>query len=103
MDLVPAENVTPFVADTPVNSVLRAALRTGGRIGHHFPVPVRRTFRGPLLTALQRQKGGRPKLTPEQRRAVLPYFVDDIARLEEITRLSYADWLTVGLEPEVID
>ncbi|ABD11762.1 sulfotransferase [Frankia sp. CcI156] len=103
VDLVPAENVTPFVADTPVNSVLRAALRTGGRIGHHFPVPARRTFRGPLLTALQRQKGGRPKLTAEQHRAVLPYFVDDIARLEEITGLSYVDWLTVGLEPEIID
>jgi hypothetical protein len=101
--LVPSENVTPFVADTPVNSVLRATLRTGGRIGHHFPVPVRRVVRGPLLTALQRQKGGRPKLTPEQRRAVLPYFVEDIARLEEITGLPYADWLTVGRESEVID
>ncbi|CAO5235575.1 sulfotransferase family protein [Frankia sp. AgKG'84/4] len=103
VDLVPSENVTPFVADTPVNGALRTALRTGGRIGHHFPVPARQVVRAPLLRALQRQRGGRPKLTPDQRRAVLPYFTDDIARLEEITGLAYADWLTVGLEPDVID
>ncbi|CAO5185392.1 Sulfotransferase family protein [Frankia sp. AiPs1] len=100
---VPSENVTPFVADSPVNTVLRAALRTGGRIGAHFPVPVRRAVRGPLLTALQRQSGGRPRLTPAQRSAVLPYFTADIARLEEVTGLPYGDWLTVGVEPDVID
>ncbi|ADP81038.1 sulfotransferase family protein [Pseudofrankia inefficax] len=103
LGVVPSENVTPFVADTPVNAVLRALLRTGGQIGHHFPVPVRQVARGPLLTALQRQKGGRPALTPRQRAAVLPYFVEDIALLEEVTGLSYADWLTTGVEPDTID
>jgi hypothetical protein len=34
---------------------------------------------------------------------VQPYFVDDIARLEEVTGLSYADWLTTGTEPDTID
>jgi hypothetical protein len=103
LDVVPSENVTPFVADTPVNAALRALLRTGGQIGHHFPVPVRKTARGPLLTMLRRQKGGRPALTPQQRAAVLPYFVEDIALLEQVTGLSYADWLTAGLEPDTID
>jgi Sulfotransferase family len=102
LGVVPSENVTPFVADTPVNAVLRTVLRTGGQIGHHFPVPVRRVVRDPLLSTLQRQKGGRPALTPEQRAAVLPYFVEDIARLEQVTGLPYSDWLTTGLEPDTI-
>jgi len=103
LDVVPSQNVTPFVADTPVNAVLRAALRTGGQVGHHFPVPARRVVRDPLLAVLQRQRGGRIPLRPAERKAVLPYFVDDIARLEEVTGLSYADWLTAGLEPDVVD
>ncbi len=103
LDAVPSSNVTPYVADTRVNAVLRTALRTGGQIGHHFPAPVRRLARGPLLTALQREHGGRPTLTPAERRAVLPYFAADIARLEQLTGLSYDDWLTVGLTSDVID
>jgi hypothetical protein len=103
LEAVPSENVTPFVADTRANAVLRGVLRGGGRIGQHFPVPVRRTVRDPLLGVLQRKRGGRPRLTPAQRRAVLPYFADDIARLEQITGLSYADWLVVGSESDVID
>ncbi|MCM3886925.1 sulfotransferase [Frankia sp. R82] len=103
LSAVPSENVTPFVADTPVNTVLRAALRTGGRIGAHFPVPVRLAVRAPLLSALQRQSGGRPKLTAAQRRAVLPYFLADIARLEELTGLPYDDWRVIGDGPDVID
>ncbi|WP_239308979.1 MULTISPECIES: sulfotransferase [unclassified Frankia] len=100
---VPSENVTPFVADTTVNAALRAILRTGGQIGHHFPAPVRRAAHIPFLAALQRKKGGRPPLTPEQRAAVLPYFIADIALLEQVTGLSYADWLITGLEPDIVD
>jgi len=103
LDAVPSQNVTPFVADTPFNAVPRLLLRTGARFGQHFPVPLRLAARGPLLTVLRRQRGGRPTLTPEQRRAVLPYFADDIGRLEQVTGLSYADWLDVGEEPDVID
>ncbi|MGF7236996.1 MAG: sulfotransferase family protein [Frankia sp.] len=103
LDAVPSQNVTPYVADTTVNAALRTLLRTGGQFGHHFPAPVRRLARGPLLTALQREHGGRPTLTPAQRRAVLPYFADDIARLEQLTGLAYDDWLTVGQSADIID
>ncbi|OAA28561.1 Sulfotransferase family protein [Frankia sp. EI5c] len=103
LDAVPSENVTPYVADTAVNSALRAVLRTGGRIGHRFPPRVRVAVRGPLLRGLQRERGGRPTITPAQRAAVLPYFVEDIARLEQVTGHSYADWLTVGQDTDVID
>ncbi|MBL7501187.1 sulfotransferase [Frankia sp. CNm7] len=103
LERAPSENVTPYVADTQVNTVLRHILRTGGQIGHHFPVRVRETARAPFLAALQRQKGGRRPLSPEERAAVLPYFVEDIALLEEVTGLSYADWLTTGIEPDIVD
>lgn len=94
LDEVPPENVNRHVvADTPFNAGLRALLRGGGQIGHHFPVPVRKAFRGPLLTVLHRKKGRRPVPTPEDRAALLPEFADDIAKLEDVTGQSYADWL----------
>jgi hypothetical protein len=99
LDRLPAQNVSPYVADNYVNDVLRAMLRTGGRFGQHFPVPLRKVARGPLLTVLQRHKGARPKASPEQRDAVLPYFVDDIRLLERITGEYFGDWLTVGDVP----
>jgi hypothetical protein len=96
IDEVPDENVRPYPAQTPVNDVLRGTLRLGGRIGYHFPVPVRRAFREPLLSLLHRDTGRRPKLTRDQRAAVLPYFTDDIALLEQVTGNSYSDWLSAG-------
>jgi hypothetical protein len=96
IDRVPAENVRPYPAQTPVNDALRGVLRMGGLIGHRFPVPVRRAVRQPLLALLHRNPGRRPKLTRAQRAAVLPYFAADIARLEQVTGNSYSDWLSAG-------
>jgi hypothetical protein len=93
---VPAENVRPYPASTPLNDALRAVLRFGGWVGHRFPVPARLAVREPLLTLLHRHRGRRPKLTREQRAAILPYFLEDIARLERVTGDSYSDWLSAG-------
>ena len=93
---VPRENVTSFVPHTPVNSALRAALRLGGEVGHRFPEPVRRVFRGPLLTALNwRASASRPHPGADERAALLPHFVDDLALLESLTGNSYADWAAI--------
>ncbi|WP_327008966.1 sulfotransferase domain-containing protein [Dactylosporangium sp. NBC_01737] len=92
---IPPENVRHYVADTRVNAGLRFLLRNGGRIGHHFPVPVRHAFSGPLLALLHRQHGRRPKVTPEQRAALLPRFVEEIELLQEVSGESYADWLSL--------
>lgn len=93
---IPKENVNRHVVeDNAVNRVLRALLRTGGRIGHHFPVPLRLAARGPLLTVLHRRTGSRPVTTPEERAALLPRFTDDIALLQEVTGERYDDWLSV--------
>jgi hypothetical protein len=93
---IPRENVNRHVVeDNGVNRVLRALLRAGGGFGHRFPVPLRLAARGPLLTLLHRKRGARPVTTPEERAALLPLFVDDIALLEEVTGEQYHDWLSV--------
>ena len=99
---VPPENVRPCPARTTLNDRLRAVLRFGGTIGYRFPVPWRHAVRGPLLAMLHRNTGPHPKLTRAQRAAVLPYFADDIARLERITGDSYADWLSVDHNTELV-
>ncbi|MBB2949206.1 hypothetical protein FB565_009011 [Actinoplanes lutulentus] len=93
---IPKENVNRhFVEDTAVNQVLRGLLRAGGTFGHHFPVPLRLAARGPLLTLLHRKRGNRPVTTPEERAALLPYFAEDIALLQEVTGERYDDWLSL--------
>jgi hypothetical protein len=93
---IPKENVNRHVVeDTAVNGVLRALLRKGGEVGHHFPVPLRLAARGPILTVLHRKKGNRPVTTPEERAALLPLFADDIALLQDVTGETYDDWLSV--------
>ena len=94
---VPHENVTNWVQDGPVNRVLLALLRFGARIGYHFPVAWRDFFSQPLLKALHRDKRRRPRLTREERTAVLRYFVEDNALLQQVTGLDYSDWLEADL------
>jgi hypothetical protein len=99
---IPRENVNRhFVEDNRVNSVLRGLLRAGGTFGHRFPVPLRLAARGPLLTLLHRKAGNRPVTTPDERAALLPFFADDIALLQEVTGESYDDWLSLDRHARV--
>lgn len=90
---VPAENVTTQPRGSAEQRLARTVLRYGSRIGHHFPARLRAVGRDPLLSLLQRNHQPRARLTPEQRRELLPYFVDDIARLERVSGQDYSDWL----------
>lgn len=92
---VPKDNVRPFVADTRLNAGIRFLLRTGGTIGHRFPVSARKAVSTPLLAALHRGHVRRPKVTRAQRAELLPRFVEEIKLLEKVTGDSYADWLTL--------
>jgi len=99
---IPKENVNRHVVeDTTVNAALRWLLRTGGTIGHRFPVPLRLAARGPLLTVLHRKTGTRPVTTPEERATLLPLFAADIALLQEVTGERYDDWLSVDRHAKV--
>ncbi|MEU4561990.1 sulfotransferase [Actinoplanes sp. NPDC023936] len=93
---IPKENVNRhYVEDNAVNRVLRGLLRAGGEVGHRFPLPLRLAARGPLLTLLHRKKGSRPVTTPAERAALLPYFAEDIALLQDVTGERYDDWLSL--------
>ena len=91
---IPRENVRPHVRPAPHNRLLQEVLRGGAAVGHQFPLAVRQAFRAPLLAALQRGGSRRPRITPEERARVLPFFVTDIQRLQEVTGDSYSDWLS---------
>ncbi|GAA4250859.1 sulfotransferase family protein [Dactylosporangium darangshiense] len=95
VDEIPPENVRRHVADTPVNAGLRLLPRSGGRVGHRFPVPVRLAFSRPLLALLHREHGRRPRVTPQQRAALLPAFAEEIELLQSVSGESYADWLSL--------
>lgn len=92
---VPAENITTQRGGGANQRLAGAVLRRGSRIGHRFPRRLRAVGRDPLLSLLQRNRRPRHLLTAEQRRELLPYFADDVARLEGIVARDYSDWLTV--------
>jgi len=89
---VGSENVSTFVADTPVNAALRWAVRSGARTGAWLPPRVWRRAGAPLLWALKRSHANRPELTEEQRASLVAELVDDIERLEAVTGQSFDDW-----------
>ena len=89
---VPAENVKPFVADTPRYRALARCARAGARAGALLPPQVWRQVSRPLLAALHAGATKRPPLPVEVRRAVLERVLPDIALLEEVTGESFDDW-----------
>jgi hypothetical protein len=79
----------------PRTKALSTVIRTGAAVAQFFPPEVWRRVSKPLVEQLQR--GGdpsRPRLTPEQRAALLGPHLPDIERLEQVTGESFADWKT---------
>ena len=93
VSVVPSENVSTFVDDTPFNTVVRAGIRSCATLGAHLPPQVWRTASKPLLKALKRQHANRPELSPEQRSELAAHFTDDVALLERLTGESFDNWL----------
>ena len=89
---VAAENVKPFVADTPRYRLLSQVARAGAAAGAHVPPQVWRQASRPLIAALHAGRAPRPALPVEVRRQVLGPLLPDIALLEELTGESFADW-----------
>ena len=90
---IPAENTRGFVAPSLRTKTVSPIIRTGARIGAHFPPPVWRKASVPLLRVLQRGGGRRPELSVDERRRLVAHFARDIALLERVTGNSYSDWL----------
>ena len=85
-------NVRYWVPPTPVNRALRRMVRGGAFLGGKVAPQYWRAVERPLLRVLHRGGGQRPRLTVEQRAALLPYFAADTALLESVTGESFADW-----------
>lgn len=85
-------NLKYWVPDTVPNRVLRRVVRAGAWLGSKLPPRYWRRAERRLLTVLHRGGGQRPRLSIEDRRALLPYFAQDIALLESLTGESFADW-----------
>ena len=94
LDGVGSANVSTWVPDSPLNSVLRRTIRAGAAIGAHLPPQAWRTVERPLRTTLHRGHRNRPSLDPAVRRELTARFADDVNRLGRLTGNSYADWLS---------
>jgi hypothetical protein len=93
IDEIPASNLGRSAADTPVNRQLRRVVRGGAAAGAFLPPKAWRTVERPLLTALQRGSEPRPRLTAEDRTALLGGFTEDVATLSDLLAQDYSEWL----------
>ena len=93
VSMIPPDNARPFVEPGVRASVLGRVIRAGAAAGTYLPPHVWRRASKPLVRLLQH--GGatqRPRLAPEQRRALLGDCLDDIALLEQTLGESFEDW-----------
>lgn len=92
---IPAGNSRPFVNASARTRILGPVVRGGAAAGQFLPPGVWRRLSRPLIGQLhQRGNPARPRLTPEQREALLGPFLPDIALLEQVTGQSFDDWRT---------
>jgi sulfotransferase family protein len=89
-----SSNVSTWVPDSPVNTVLRRTIRAGAHLGQFAPPQVWRTVERPLRAALHRGHRNRPEPDPIVRMELVARFADDIALLSQLTGEDYSDWLS---------
>jgi hypothetical protein len=79
---VPRENVTAHPDASPRHALLSSfRRRLPGALGD------------PVEKLLQRRGASRRPLTWEQRRALIPYFAEDVRLLQQVTGEDFGDWL----------
>jgi hypothetical protein len=90
---VPRENVTAHPSGTLTHLAVSKLVRGTAAAGRHLPAQAGTALARPLERFLQRSARQRRPLSWEQRQALLPYFEDDVKRLETITGAYFGDWL----------
>jgi hypothetical protein len=94
VEAVPSDNSRVFVPDSVRTRTIGPVIRAGAMAGQFLPPQVWRKVSRPLVEQLHR--GGsddRPRLTAEQRLALLEPHRADIALLERVTGESFGEWL----------
>jgi hypothetical protein len=90
---VPTDNSRPFVTPGPRTRALGPVIRAGARAGALLPPQVWRKLSKPLVAQLHGSgHPARPKLTAEQRSALLEPFLPDIDLLEQVTGEDFGTW-----------
>jgi hypothetical protein len=94
---LPAANVTADVPYSAFNEMLRGLMRSGASLAYKFPgrtpEAIGKVMGTPTLRLLHREQKTRRAVTREERRALIPEFAHDIALLQDLTGLSFSEWL----------
>jgi hypothetical protein len=93
MHTIPRSNLSGWADDSRRDRALRRLIRSGARAGAYAPPQAWRRVERPLTRALRRGGAGRPELSVGDRRALVPFFRDDVALLEDLLGESFQDWL----------
>jgi hypothetical protein len=94
VEAVPSDNTRPFVRHGVRTRAIGPVIRVGAKAGAFLPPQVWRRVSRPLIGQLHRGGAtGRPKLTPDQRDALLEPHREDIDLLQQLTGESFAEWL----------
>jgi len=90
---IPTDNSRPFVTPGRRTRTLGPVIRAGARAGALFPPQAWRRLSKPLVLRLQGSGDpARPKLSAEQRAALLDPFLPDIDLLEQVTGEDFGTW-----------
>jgi hypothetical protein len=90
---VPVDNSRAFVRPGLRTRTLAPMVRAGARAGAFLPPELWRRASRPLVSQLRRNGGSaRPKLSVEQRSALLEPLLPDIDLLEQVTGESFPEW-----------
>jgi hypothetical protein len=91
---MPGSNVGRWAGPGLVNAVLRRTIRGGAVAGSLAHPRAWRIAQRPLLAALQRGGGPRPRLDPAVRLELVDQYREDNALLGELLGADYSDWLS---------
>jgi hypothetical protein len=94
VDRIGSSNVSTWVPDSPLNTVLRRTIRAGAHLGQFAPPQMWRAVERPLRRALHRGHRNRPEPSTDVRMELVSRYADDIALLSRLTGEEYPDWLS---------
>ena len=91
---IPRDNARAYAEPGWRTRVLGPLVRGGASLGQFVHPEVWRRASVPLVARLSSHGTKRPRLSPEQRAALVDVFADDIALLGRLTGEDFSDWLS---------
>ncbi|GAA5143089.1 sulfotransferase [Nocardioides marinquilinus] len=91
---IPRDNARAFAEPGWRTRTLGPVVRGGAALGQFAPPRLWRRASRPLVGALQGGGARRPRLSPDERAALVEVFAADIALLSSLTGEDFGDWLS---------